>query len=110
MRESVGSGGQEVPDVVHEMRGTCRLLDDPPQNEYDGRPLDHRLEFHCRLPGSACVSIVASFPSIVAEPGLAGDPSRRGPGHAPSCRLQYARNPAALRMRREESMWPPEQV
>src|ERR1700722_3013880 len=43
---------------MHQVRGICWLLDDPPYDERDERPLQDNAEFHCRLPGSADCSIM----------------------------------------------------
>src|ERR1700757_4887124 len=61
MRESCRDFGKEGPDVVHQVRGGSRLLDNPPYDERNRRPLEDRLEFHCRLPGSADFSIFLTF-------------------------------------------------
>src|SRR5579875_854033 len=49
MREPGGGGGEKRADVVHQVRGVRRLLDDPPYEKRDSCPCEHRLQFHCRL-------------------------------------------------------------
>ena len=79
MRESGCGGCENRADVVHQMRGTFRLLDDPPYAECNGRPCEDRLEVH-----SASLEAQTSRPlpvSLYPSPktGLDGGPSRRGP-------------------------------
>ena len=92
MRESAGGGAEERADVVHQMRGAVRLLDDPPKDECNGRPFEDRGKLHCRLPGSADISIFSSIPIILARnPAWMGSKPAR-PRALLSYLLQYARN------------------
>src|SRR6516225_4310398 len=108
MRESCRDFGKERPDVVHQVRGGSRLLDNPPYDECNQRICEDRLQFHCRLPGSADFSTLLIFLYLNRNPAWMGvqpeRPWRR------SSRLQYARNLVALRMRLTESMPPREKV
>ena len=81
MRESCRGGGEKRSDVVHQVRGGFRLLDDPPYDERNGRICEDRLEFHCRLPGSADFSTLLIFLYLNPKTGLDGVHAD-GPGDA----------------------------
>jgi len=46
MRDSGRGLGEKRADVVYQVSGTCRLLDDPPNQERNGRPSKDRLQAH----------------------------------------------------------------
>src|ERR1700733_13974983 len=58
VRQSVRGAAEKRPDVMYQVRGIRGLLDDPPYDERDERPLQDITEFHGRLPGSADCSIM----------------------------------------------------
>src|SRR6516162_5458144 len=84
MRESCGGAAEKRCDVVHQVRCTCRLLDDPPYDKGDACPCEHRPEIHCRLPGSADFSTWLISLILARNPAWMGGPRRWPWPHSPA--------------------------